>query len=54
MTGTLPRLIFVAAFAVAGFSPAQARPPKHPPLPAPRPVFDSDAADLEAAAAREG
>lgn len=58
MTGTLPRLIFVAALAVAGLSPAQAsgysRLPKHPPLPAPRPVFDSDAANLEAATAQEG
>ncbi len=58
MTGTLPRLIFVAALAVAGFSPAQASGysglPKHPPPPAPRPVFDSDAAYLQAAAAQEG
>jgi soluble lytic murein transglycosylase-like protein len=57
MTGTLPRLIFVAALAVAGLSSAQAGGysglPKHPPLPAPRPVLDSDAANLEAAAARE-
>jgi soluble lytic murein transglycosylase-like protein len=57
MTGTLPRLIFVAALAVAGLSPAQASGvsglPKRPPLPAPRPVFDSDAAYLEAAAAQE-
>jgi len=57
MTGTLPRLIFVAAFVAAGFSPAQAGGhsglPKHPPLPAPRPAFDSDAANLEAAAAQE-
>jgi soluble lytic murein transglycosylase-like protein len=57
MTGTLPRLIVVAALAVAGISSAQAsgysRLPKHPPLPAPRPVFDSDAANLEAAAAPE-
>ena len=57
MTGTLPRLILVAALAVAGISSAQAsgysRLPKHPPLPAPRPLFDSDAANLEAAAARE-
>jgi soluble lytic murein transglycosylase-like protein len=57
MTGTLPRLIFVAALAVAGLSPAQSSGvsglPKHPPRPAPRPVFDSDAANLAAAAAQE-
>jgi soluble lytic murein transglycosylase-like protein len=53
MIKNLPRLIFVAAFVAAGFSPAQARLPKHPPLPAPRPMFESDAANLAAAAARE-
>ncbi len=53
MTGTLPRLIIVAALVAAGLSPAQAGLPKHPPLPAPRPVFDGDAANLAAAAAQE-
>jgi soluble lytic murein transglycosylase-like protein len=53
MTGTLPRLSFVAALVVAGMSPAFAGLPHHPPAPPPRPEFDGDSAYLQAAAAVE-
>jgi soluble lytic murein transglycosylase-like protein len=44
MTKALPRLAFFAALAAAASGPARAALPDHPPLPPPRPTFESDAA----------